>query len=122
MSYKQKVFEYVQENFSNDSELYPLACCAVDELRKDQKKSWKWIDLALRKKSVSEWRKFRFGLLFNNRYQACIDRDIAMYERQKNYDVRKWEIEMTTDENHKTIDQTLQKGSASPTKDADFVF
>lgn len=86
-NYENEAKDYVKEL---DSATQKKAIVAIQDALNNDKRDWRWIATALRKKSVNEWTKWGFGLFFDNKFQASVYQQIERDERCKHIDADSW--------------------------------
>lgn len=64
------------------------AVIAIDDLmNSDERKDWRFVAAALKKKSITNWELFGFGLLFNNRFIASVFKQIERDDESSEVDL-----------------------------------
>ena len=64
------------------------AVVAIDDLMEsDERKDWRYIATALKKKSLTNWETFGFGLMFNKRFVASVFKQIERDDESNEIDL-----------------------------------
>lgn len=74
------------------------AAIAIDDLMEsDERKDWRYVATALKKKSVANWEMFGFGLMFNKRFVASVFKQIERDNLSSNIDLNSFFLALRKD-------------------------
>ncbi len=87
--YEVRVKAFIRDSFT-PFRRKQAECMVIDLMKSNEKITWLFLDKALHKKSVGEWERYGFGLMYRKEFQAyvwkAIERDYEIDNQENNDD------------------------------------
>lgn len=87
--YEVRVKAFIRDSFT-PFRRKQAECMVIDLMKSNKKVTWLFLDKALHKKSVGEWERYGFGLMYRKEFQAyvwkAIERDYEIDNQENNND------------------------------------
>lgn len=69
--YQVRVKAFIRDSFT-PFRRKQAECMVIDLMKSNEKITWLFLDKALHKKSVGEWERYGFGLMYRKEFQAYV--------------------------------------------------
>ena len=113
--YEARVKSFIRSNFS-DFRRRQAEMMTIDLMESNENVTWLYLDKALHKKSVGEWERYGFGLMYRKEFQGyvwkAIERDYeidSLGDDQSYYDILEdYSTDVQKTENSSTVEEKTE--------------